>query len=138
MIFQQQIQVKTNGRGTQNITSDIVSVIQKSSINTGLCHVFIQHTSASLIITENADPDVRRDLEYYFSKHVQDGDPNYHHNMEGDDDMAAHIRTVLTQTEITIPLISGNLGLGVWQGLFLWEHRNHPHRRTITITLSGE
>ena len=138
MIFQQQIKIQTQGRSTTNITGDIDSVIQASKINTGLCHIFIQHTSASLIITENADPDVRRDLEYYFSKYIQDGDPNYRHNMEGDDDMAAHIRTVLTQTEITIPLTQGNPGLGTWQGVFLWEHRSNPHRRKIMITVSGE
>ena len=100
--------------------------------------MFLHHTSASLIITENADSDVRLDLENYISKLVQDGDPAYHHDQEGDDDMAAHIRSVLTQTEISIPVIGGRLALGTWQGLYLWEHRYNSHRRQLTVTLNGE
>jgi secondary thiamine-phosphate synthase enzyme len=129
--------VQTQGRATINITSEVEQVLRTSSIETGLCHVFVHHTSASLIITENADSDVRRDLENYISKLVRDGDPAYLHDQEGPDDMAAHIRSVLTQTETTIPITSGRLALGSWQGLFLWEHRYQAHRRRITITLTG-
>jgi secondary thiamine-phosphate synthase enzyme len=137
MIEQQTISVQTQGRATINISDEVEQVLRASSIETGLCHVFLHHTSASLIITENADSDVRRDLESYISKLVQDGDPAYLHDQEGPDDMAAHIRSVLTQTEITIPVSGGRLGLGTWQGLFLWEHRYQAHRRRITITLTG-
>ena len=137
MIEQQTITVQTQGRATINITSEVEQVLRTSSIETGLCHVFVHHTSASLIITENADSDVRRDLENYISKLVRDGDPAYLHDQEGPDDMAAHIRSVLTQTETTIPITSGRLALGSWQGLFLWEHRYQAHRRRITITLTG-
>ena len=137
MIEQQTISVHTQGRSTINITSEVEQVLRNSCIETGLCHVFVHHSSASLIITENADSDVRRDLENFISKLVQDGDPAYLHDQEGPDDMAAHIRSVLTQTEISIPITSRRLGLGTWQGLFLWEHRYQAHRRKITITLTG-
>ncbi len=138
MIIQQQIHIATRGRSTTNITSHIEQAISQSGIQTGLCHVFIHHTSASLIITENADPDVRRDLEYYFSKLVIDGDAGFHHVLEGDDDMSAHIRSVLTQSEITLPVSHGRSELGTWQGVFLWEHRRHAHQRKITLTIQGE
>lgn len=138
MLKQLQFSVTTGGRSTTNITRQLEQFIAESGIRTGLCHAFIQHTSASLIITENADPDVRRDLEYYFSKLVTDGDSGFHHILEGKDDMSAHIRSVLTQTELTIPIVEGRSGLGVWQGLFLWEHRNHAHQRHITLTAQGE
>lgn len=137
MIEQQTITVRTDGRGTINITREIEGVVRTSGIEQGLCHVFVHHTSASLIITENADSDVRRDLETYFAKLVLDGDPAYLHDQEGPDDMAAHIRSVLTQSEITIPIRAGRLALGTWQGLFLWEHRFQAHRRNITITVTG-
>lgn len=136
MIAQHSISIQTDGRATINITAQVSQLA--SVIEQGLCHVFLHHTSASLIITENADSDVRLDLENYISKLVQDGDPAYHHDQEGDDDMAAHIRSVLTQTEISIPVISGRLALGTWQGLYLWEHRYHSHRRQLTVTLNGE
>jgi len=135
---QQQISVSTHGRGTTNITREIEAIIQQASFKTGLCHVFIQHTSASLIITENADPDVRRDMETIFSRLAPDGDPEYYHTLEGVDDMSAHIRTVLTQTEMTIPVVNGQLGLGTWQGVFLWEHRAGRFNRNITITVQGD
>lgn len=137
MIKQQQISVTTDGRSTTNITREINHAISESGINNGLCHVFIQHTSASLIITENADPAVRKDLEYFMSKLVQDGDPNYIHDQEGPDDMSAHIRSVLTQTEVTIPVRNGYSGLGTWQGVFVWEHRSMSHQRRILITING-
>ena len=136
MITQHSISIQTDGRATIDITAQVNQLA--SGIEQGLCHVFLHHTSASLIITENADSDVRLDLENYISKLVQDGDPAYHHDQEGDDDMAAHIRSVLTQTEVSIPVTSGRLGLGTWQGLYLWEHRYHSHRRQLTVTLNGE
>lgn len=137
MIQQHRLSIQTQGRSTINITSEIEKLIADSEIDIGLCHVFISHTSASLIITENADSDVRRDLENFFSRLVPDGDPAYLHDREGDDDMPAHIRSVLTQSEITIPISQGKSALGIWQGLFLWEHRTHPHRRIVTATLTG-
>ncbi len=138
MIKQQQISITTDGRSTTNITREINHIIRESGVNNGLCHVFIQHTSASLIITENADPAVRKDLEYFMSKLVIDGDPHYIHDQEGPDDMSAHIRNVLTQTEITIPIHHGHSGLGTWQGVFVWEHRSMPHQRQLLITINGE
>jgi secondary thiamine-phosphate synthase enzyme len=137
MIEQQMIMVQTQGRETINITREVEQVLRSSGVTQGLCHVFVHHTSASLIITENADSDVRRDLENYIAKLVVDGDPVYRHDQEGPDDMAAHIRSVLTQSEITIPVQAGRLALGTWQGLFLWEHRYQAHRRNLTITLTG-
>ena len=137
MIEQQTLQIQTNGRASIEITREIEAVLRASSIDTGLCHVFIHHTSASLMITENADADVRRDLENWISKLVRDGDPAFIHDQEGPDDMAAHIRSVLTQTEVSIPVQDGRLALGTWQGLYLWEHRLRPHRRRLTVTLSG-
>ena len=134
---QQTISIQTEGRATINISGEVEQVVRASAIEQGLCHVFVHHTSASLIVTENADADVRRDLESYISRLVLDGDPAYRHDQEGPDDMAAHIRSVLTQTEITIPVRAGRLALGTWQGLFLWEHRYSAHRRNVTITLSG-
>jgi secondary thiamine-phosphate synthase enzyme len=132
---QHSIHIQSRGRGTIAISSEIDQLIRKSGIDTGLCHIFIHHTSASLIITENADSDVRRDLENYFSKIVVDGDPAYLHDQEGPDDMSAHIRSILTQTEISIPISAGRLAMGTWQGIYLWEHRTSPHRRRLTVTL---
>lgn len=137
MIGQYQLHIQTPGRATIDVTTEIEQLVRKSGINTGLCHLFIHHTSASLIITENADSNVRRDLENYLSKLVLDGDPNYLHDQEGPDDMAAHIRSVLTQNEISIPICDGVLALGTWQGIFLWEHRIHPHQRKLTVTCTG-
>ena len=129
--------IKTQGRSIIDITGEVEQLLRDSKIEQGLCHVFLHHTSASLIITENADSDVRRDLENYIARLVLDGDPAYLHDQEGADDMAAHIRAVLTQTEITIPIQRGGLAFGSWQGLFLWEHRYHAHRRNLTVTLTG-
>ena len=112
-------------------------MLRTATITLGLCHVFVHHTSASLIVTENADDNVRRDLEHYISQLVPDGDPAYLHHQEGPDDMAAHIRSVLTQTEISIPVQAGRLMFGTWQGLYLWEHRLQAHRRKLTVTISG-
>ncbi len=137
MIEQHRLEIRTPGRATIEITAEVNALLRDSPIAEGLCHVFLHHTSASLIITENADADVRHDLENYLSHLVQDGDPAYRHDQEGDDDMAAHIRSVLTQSELTMPIRAGRLALGTWQGLYLWEHRYRPHRRMLTITLQG-
>jgi secondary thiamine-phosphate synthase enzyme len=130
-----EIAVSTTGRGTYDITREVQRHI---AVRDGLATVFIQHTSASLIICENADPDVRRDLDAFFARLVPDGDPLFVHTAEGDDDMPAHVRTVLTQTSIGIPIINGKLGLGTWQGLYVYEHRTAPHQRRVIITVLGE
>lgn len=134
-IKQSKIQVNTTGRNTYEITHLINAEIQSTSIDKGLCHVFIQHTSASLVITENADPDVRLDLETIIKRLSPDADPEYHHTLEGPDDMSAHGRCMLTTTETTIPIINGQLGLGTWQGIYLWEHRTHSFQRHIVLTM---
>ena len=137
-LHQQCFNTLTNGRNTYNITQKIEQFISESGIQTGLCHVFIHHTSASLIITENADPDVRHDLETIFSRLAPDADPEYRHILEGNDDMSAHIRSILTQTELTLPVSDYHSGLGIWQGVFLWEHRAGRFQRKITVTVTGE
>lgn len=136
-IFQDTLQITTHGRNSYNITREVDEVVQRSGITTGLCHVFIRHTSASLMITENADPDVRTDLEMLFRRLAPDGDPQYRHILEGDDDMSAHVRSVLTQTEITLPVSNGHTAMGTWQGLFLWEHRIARFSRKVTVTVTG-
>jgi len=132
------LEVVTSGRGFQEISSELQRVIAQSGVSVGLCNVFLRHTSASLLITENADPDVRRDLERFISRLVPDGDPAYIHSMEGPDDMPAHIRSVLTCSELTIPVRNGRLALGTWQGAYLWEHRHRPHRRLLEVTVLGD
>lgn len=138
MYRQDKLTVRSSGRGTYEITREIEDLIRDSGVQQGLCHLFIQHTSASLIINENADPTVREDLETFMSKISPDGDPMFKHQSEGDDDMPAHIRTVLTQTELNIPICSGRSGLGTWQGIYLWEHRVAAHQRTVLVTIHGE
>lgn len=138
MIQQHNISLRSSGRSTINITAELEKLVAATSIEQGLCHVFVRHTSASLVITENADADVRRDLETFLSRLVVDGDPAYRHDQEGDDDMAAHIRSVLTQTETTIPIRASRLALGTWQGVYLWEHRYQAHNRDILVTLIGD
>lgn len=130
--------VSTRGRGTYDITRDVATIVSASSARLGLCTVFIHHTSASLIICENADPTVREDLERFASRLVPDGDRLFKHDEEGPDDMPAHVRTVLTQTSIGIPIVDGRLTLGTWQGLYLWEHRTAPHARKVTVMITGE
>ena len=124
-------------RATLDITADVAAVVRASGIATGLAHVFVQHTSCSLTITENADPDVRRDLETVFARLAPDGDPAYRHDLEGDDDMAAHARSVLSDVGLTVPVGGGRLLLGTWQGIFLWEHRTHSHARRVIVTILG-
>lgn len=137
-IEQSSLQVNTQGRNTYEITHHIESAISQSNIQIGTCHIFIHHTSASLIITENADPDVRSDLETIIQRLSPDNDPEYLHILEGPDDMSAHGRNMLTQTEITLPITQGRSGLGTWQGLYLWEHRTNSFQRRLTITIMGE
>jgi secondary thiamine-phosphate synthase enzyme len=137
-IYQHLLSVSTQGRGTYNITSKVDELIRQSGIKTGLCHVFIHHTSASLIITENADPDVRRDLETLLKRLSPDDDPAYLHRDEGWDDMSAHGRCMLTNTEMTVPITRGQSALGTWQGLYLYEHRAGRFQRKLTVTIYGE
>ena len=138
MLHQQKLRFSTKGRGTYNITKQITEVIASSGIRDGMCHIFIQHTSASLILCENADRSVREDLDAYMTRLVKDGDSLYQHNDEGPDDMAAHIRTVLTQSTLSIPVHKGKCDLGMWQGIFLWEHRTNSHKRNLSVTVMGE
>jgi secondary thiamine-phosphate synthase enzyme len=128
----------TRGRGTRDITQDVAEVVARSGVGTGLAHVFVQHTSCSLVITENADPDVRRDFETVLGRIAPDGDRAYRHDTEGPDDMAAHARTVLTGESVSVPVGDGRLLLGTWQGLYLWEHRTGPQRRHVVVTVLGE
>ena len=134
-MHQTRIHVQTPGRGLIDITEQIREATQGEGHGDGLCHVFVHHTSASLIIQENADPDVRRDLNAFFARLVPDGDPIYRHTDEGPDDMSAHVRSVLTATSLTVPIHRGRLDLGTWQGIYLWEHRSAPHTRRLTLTV---
>ena len=138
MWYQDTLSVRTRGRGTYDLSGQVAAVVRSSRVRTGLCHVFVQHTSASLMLCENADPTVRRDLEAFISRLVPDGDPIYQHTAEGPDDMAAHVRTVLTHSGLSIPVADGRCALGVWQGIYLWEHRQAPHHRRVSVTVNGE
>ena len=139
MLHQTTLEFHTRGRGTTNILDRVEKVVTESGIRKGLCTVFLQHTSASLILCENADPDVRKDLETILSRLAPDGDPAYLHDTEGDDDMAAHARSILTSTNsLTIPVAGGRLLLGTWQGLFLWEHRHAAQTRQLLVTVMGD
>ena len=137
-VFQKTIERVTDGRGTYACSDDIQGVVTQSEITVGICQVFVHHTSASLILSENADPDVRRDLETFMSRLVPDGDPIYRHTMEGPDDMPAHTRSVLTQAALSLPVRDGRCDLGTWQGVYLWEHRQAGYRRRVTVTVIGE
>jgi len=137
MADQQTIEIHTRGRGTTEITAEVAQLVSKSGIDTGIAHLFVQHTSCSLMITENADPSVRRDLETLATRWAPDGDSAYRHDTEGDDDMAAHARAILTGSSVTVPVRGGQLLLGMWQGIYLWEHRTVPHTRSIVVTLVG-
>lgn len=129
--------VVTNARGTYEITEQVQKIVRQSQIVKGLCNVFVHHTSASLIICENADPEVRRDLERYFSRLIPDGNPLFRHVDEGPDDMPAHVRSILTQASISFPVVAGRCDLGTWQGIFLWEHRTSRHQRRLTVSILG-
>ncbi len=137
-MHQERFQISTRGRGTYDISREIMQIVARSGITTGLCHAFSHHTSASLVLCENADPSVRSDLEQFMSKLVPDGDPMFDHTMEGPDDMPAHIRSILSKMDLTIPVTNGRCGLGTWQGAYLWEHRTHHHNRQVTVTVMGD
>jgi secondary thiamine-phosphate synthase enzyme len=133
----EQLSVATRGRGFYALDEEVARVVARSGIRDGLCTVFVHHTSASVILCENADPAVQRDLEAWFARLVRDGDALFAHDTEGPDDMAAHVRTVLTQSSLSLPVRGGQLDLGTWQGLYLWEHRTHPHQRRVSVSVVG-
>ncbi|MDH5675204.1 MAG: secondary thiamine-phosphate synthase enzyme YjbQ [Myxococcales bacterium] len=137
MFHREDLELRTEGRRTYDVTQKVQAVVTHSGLEAGLCTVFIHHTSASLIITENADPAVHRDLEAFIARLVPDGDPLYEHTDEGPDDMASHVRSVLTQTSITVPVRAGRCDLGTWQSIYLWEHRHAPHRRRLSVSVVG-
>ena len=137
MTYQQTFRIQTRGRGTNEITAEVAKIVRASSVTTGVAHVFVQHTSCSVMITENADPDVHRDLETLAGRWAPDADAAYRHDAEGDDDMAAHARSVLSGSSVSVPVGNGGLMLGTWQGIYLWEHRSAAHSRTIVVTVSG-
>lgn len=134
---QSSLDVDTVGRGTYDVTDRVQRVVGETGVHIGLCHVFIHHTSASLLLSENADPAVRADLEAFMQRVVPDGDPLFNHVQEGPDDMPAHVRSVLTESGVAIPVTRGALALGSWQGLYVWEHRHGAHRRRLTVTVQG-
>jgi secondary thiamine-phosphate synthase enzyme len=134
----EKLTVRTRARGFYEITRDVQSLVSQAGVKTGLCTLHLQHTSASLLIQENADPDVQRDFERFFSRLIPDGDPLFVHTVEGDDDMPAHVRTALTTVNLSIPIAEGRLCLGTWQGIYLWEHRTRPHTRTVVVHTLGE
>ena len=138
MISHTTITVSTRGKGLYPFTRPVVDWIAKSGIHDGLLTVFLQHTSCSLVIQENADPDVTLDLRDFFERLVPESEEGYRHTVEGPDDMTSHIRSALTQTSLSIPLVSGRLALGAWQGLYVFEHRSHPHQRRIVLQLLSE
>ena len=129
---------ETRGRGLLEITRPVLDWVVEAAIETGLLTLFVRHTSASLLVQENADPDVRGDLDRFFARFVPDGDALFVHRDEGPDDMPAHVRTALTAVQLSVPLVGGRLALGTWQGIYLWEHRLRPHRREIVLHLLGE
>jgi secondary thiamine-phosphate synthase enzyme len=133
-----QLEVRSHGKGLYEITDQIDSKIDKCGIQNGTVTVFVQHTSCSIVIMENADPTARRDLEEFFDRLVPEDADYFTHDAEGSDDMPSHIRMVLTRTSETIPIMDGRMQLGTWQGIFLFEHRRRPHRRKVLITMMGE
>jgi len=133
-----ELMIPTRGRGLYEFTEEIAAWISKNGFKSGLVTLLLRHTSASLLIQENADPDVRRDLDKFFERLVPDGDPIFAHTAEGEDDMPAHVRTALTTVNLSIPVIGGEPALGTWQGIYLWEHRRSPHSRTVAAHFVGE
>lgn len=129
--------IATQGRGTYDLSCDVQEAVKASGVERGLCHVFIRHTSASLMLCENADPSVMNDLEAFMSRQVPDGDPMFTHTAEGPDDMSAHVRSILTQSDLNLPVMDGRCALGTWQGIYLWEHRYAPHTRRVIVTVQG-
>ena len=136
-MFQTEIEITTKGRGTYELTSRVADFVRSSRVATGLCHVFTTHTSASLMICENADPDVRRDLETFMADLAPDGDPRFVHTAEGPDDMPAHVKAMLSGISLQIPVAGGKMLLGTWQGIYLVEHRALPHTRKIVLQFLG-
>ena len=130
--------IRTRGRGFYEFTAEVAGLVREGNVRTGLVTLHLQHTSASLLIQENADPEVRRDLERFFSRLAPDGDPLFRHTVEGSDDMPAHVRTALTAVNLSVPVSGGHLALGTWQGIYLWEHRTEPHSRRVVVHLLGE
>ena len=137
MTEQHRLSITTRGRGSTEITREIAALVRNAAVDAGIAHIFVRHTSCGLAITENADPTVRRDLETLMQRWAPDGDPAYQHNLEGDDDMAAHARSLITGPALTVPFGNGQLLLGTWQGIYLFEHRTRGHRREIVLTLLG-
>lgn len=133
-----ELALATRGRGLVEFTREVQAWLAAEKFNNGLLTLHLRHTSASLLIQENADPDVRRDFEAFFARLVRDGDPLFIHTAEGDDDMPAHIRTALTTVNLSIPVQAGRLALGTWQGIYLWEHRTRPHTRWVTLHFIGD
>ena len=138
MVVTDDIELHTRGRGFTELTHALQDVVSRAAVRTGICSATIRHTSASLIVCENADPDVLSDLERFMSRLVPDGDPMFRHDAEGDDDMPAHVRSILTHSDLSLPVRNGALLLGTWQGVYLWEHRAEAHRRNISVTIFGE
>ncbi len=138
MIRQSSFQLQTRGRGSYPVSDEVQARVSESGIQTGICLVFVHHTSASLMLCENADPEVRADLERFMARLVPDGDPLFRHVEEGTDDMPAHVRSILTSSSLAVPVCAGRCSLGVWQGIYLWEHRRAPHRRHVSVTVYGE
>jgi len=134
----EQLEVRSHGKGLYEITDDVQSKIDKNPVGNGTVTVFVQHTSCSIVIMENADPTARRDLEEFFDRLVPEDTDYFTHDAEGSDDMPSHIRMVLTRTSETVPIVDGRMQLGTWQGIFLFEHRRSPHRRKVVITMMGE
>ena len=135
--FHKELQIQTQGGQILEITSEVQRLVSESGLSHGLCHLFVRHTSASMTIQENADPTVLSDLEHFMNKLVPEDDPDYHHSFEGLDDMPAHIRSALTQVSEQIPVSNKRLMLGIWQGIFLWEHRRRGRQRNVVVNLLG-
>lgn len=136
-MYRRTLEIRTPGRGLHEITGQVAAAVATSGVATGLCSLFLRHTSASLLVQENADPSARRDLESWFDRIAPDGDPRWTHRAEGPDDMPSHVRAALTAVSLTLPIEAGALALGTWQGIYLFEHRLAPHRRIVTLTLLG-
>lgn len=137
MGHQQTFEIRTRGRGTTDITAEVAAAVRAAGVETGIAQVFVQHTSCAVMITENADPAVRRDLETLAARWAPDADPDYRHDTEGDDDMAAHARSLLAGTSVSVPVGNGGLLLGTWQGIYLWEHRTGAQLRRVVVTVVG-
>ncbi|MEF8725046.1 YjbQ family protein [Candidatus Accumulibacter phosphatis] len=137
MAYQQSFDVHSRGRGSIEITAEVARIVRAAGMPIGLANIFVQHTSCSVVLTENADPSVRRDLETLAARWAPDGDAAYHHDSEGDDDMAAHGRNILAGSSVSVPVGSGTMLLGTWQGIYLWEHRTLAHRRRVVVTVVG-